>query len=59
VSDFLTKRRWQVARYPHDLGRRRHFGESGAYIPKHDAREVDLGAKQLVATAGDDTGHAA
>lgn len=35
LSDFLVLCRWHYERYPHYLGRRRHFGSYANYMEKH------------------------
>ena len=35
LSDFLALCRWHYERYPHYLGRHRHFGSYANYMEKH------------------------
>ncbi|WP_077038463.1 hypothetical protein [Pelomonas sp. KK5] len=37
LSEFLGACRWHYERYPHYLGRQRHFGNYANYMAKHDA----------------------
>jgi hypothetical protein len=40
IADFISKCRWHYERYPHYLGRRRHFDSYEAYMLKYDAPEA-------------------
>jgi hypothetical protein len=37
ISEFIATCRWHYERYPHYLGRQRHFGTYAAYMAKHSA----------------------
>ncbi len=37
ISEFIATCRWHYERYPHYLGRHRHFGSYANYMEKHDA----------------------
>ena len=37
LSEFLATCRWHYERYPHYLGRQRHFGSYENYMAKHHA----------------------
>lgn len=37
LSGFIARCRWHYERYPHYLGRRRHFGSYANYMAKHQA----------------------
>ena len=37
LSEFLATCRWHYERYPHYLGRQRHFGSYATYMSKHSA----------------------
>jgi hypothetical protein len=37
LSDLIAKCRWHYERYPHYLGRQRHFGSYSNYTAKHQA----------------------
>ncbi len=37
LSEFLATCRWHYERYPHYLGRQKHFGSYANYMEKHHA----------------------
>ncbi len=37
ISEFIATCRWHYERYPHYLGRHRHFGSYANYMEKHRA----------------------
>ena len=37
VSEFIAMCRWHYERYPHYLGRQKHFGSYANYMAKHQA----------------------
>lgn len=39
IAEFIAVCRWHYERYPHYLGRQRHFGSYANYMEKHHAPE--------------------